>query len=774
MPSNAETENLGLKLYTEEDYDNTFLDFVNDVCGQGDGTSSNPKSGFQKIDEALEGKVDKEENKRLSTNDYTNADKSIVEHAATKEELSNAIKTNVTDKLGANSGIATLDSSGKVMSGQLPSLDYLPYENGNISVNATVTGNWEFTGTVTQANVQTLSTSKYTIELAKGHTGYLGGKAGVYASNVDAEGKTVGMFFGADGVARVGKTTINNVGMVTDSTNLEALATRDEEANISDGRILKWDSTKKMLVDSGKTPESLSVTANSDAVSGASYAKSLTIGGTSYNLAQDITVDSSIDANSDNPVKNSVIANALGNKQNKLTFDTTPTSGSLNPVTSGGIYNAISSIEIAVDSELSSSSANPVQNKVIKQAIDAKQNSLTFDNIPTINSANPVKSGGVFSALEEKVSISDTTTFAMNTDRVSGATELGSIEIGDDTYNIPQVSAISAETDVSSATALSGIMINGTNYANVSDKYVDLREKSATTIYSTALGMGGAITLTSEESSAIRSGCGVWFSLQNSPYGNIDLKVRNVMKAAQGYMIAFAPAELTMTSGASHTKVISYMDATGDDAIFIFEVILELPGIREIRVSSDSVWNEVTNYVLNNSSSVPSSITYDPDLTDEIIGSPIIRISNPNGTAGLDFTSLGYGGIYYHLGISNEKVLITTISIGVDNLGYIDFAKEEQNPSGIYVSEITDLSSMNSVNWFNRNILSVTLVSTVYESSEGDEYEHTTKKSCSWSIAYDEEYGTYTFSVFSTSGTGNTKINSLASGEKLIIRYMSD
>lgn len=33
-------------------------------------------------------------------------------------------------------------------------------------------------------------------------------------------------------------------------------------------------------------------------------------------------------------------------KQNKLTFDTTPKSGSSNPVTSGGIYSAIPKIKV--------------------------------------------------------------------------------------------------------------------------------------------------------------------------------------------------------------------------------------------------------------------------------------------------------------------------------------------------------------------------------------------------------------------------------------------
>ena len=37
----------------------------------------------------------------------------------------------------------------------------------------------------------------------------------------------------------------------------------------------------------------------------------------------------------------------------------------------------------------------------LQTALDAKQNTLTFDNVPTENSTNPVKSGGVYSAVDD-------------------------------------------------------------------------------------------------------------------------------------------------------------------------------------------------------------------------------------------------------------------------------------------------------------------------------------------------------------------------------------
>lgn len=64
-------------------------------------------------------------------------------------------------------------------------------------------------------------------------------------------------------------------------------------------------------------------------------------------------------------------------KQNVLTFDNSPTSGSNNPVTSGGIFTALQNVDIDVDSALSSISENPVQNKVVTGALGLKQDSLT-------------------------------------------------------------------------------------------------------------------------------------------------------------------------------------------------------------------------------------------------------------------------------------------------------------------------------------------------------------------------------------------------------------
>lgn len=60
-------------------------------------------------------------------------------------------------------------------------------------------------------------------------------------------------------------------------------------------------------------------------------------------------------------------------KQDNLTFDNVPTEGSNNPVKSGGIYTALA----------------------------GKQDTLTFDTVPTSGSTNPVTSGGIYDAIKD-------------------------------------------------------------------------------------------------------------------------------------------------------------------------------------------------------------------------------------------------------------------------------------------------------------------------------------------------------------------------------------
>ena len=90
--------------------------------------------------------------------------------------------------------------------------------------------------------------------------------------------------------------------------------------------------------------------------------------------------------------------------QGQLTFDATPTENSDNPVKSGGVYSALAGKQatLTFDNAPTESSDNPVKSGGIYSALAGKQATLTFDNVPTANSTNPVTSDGIKTALDAK------------------------------------------------------------------------------------------------------------------------------------------------------------------------------------------------------------------------------------------------------------------------------------------------------------------------------------------------------------------------------------
>lgn len=116
------------------------------------------------------------------------------------------------------------------------------------------------------------------------------------------------------------------------------------------------------------------------------------------------------------------IANKLSKKQDKLTFDTTPTANSSNPVTSNGIKSALNKKVDAssLKTVATTGSYNDLTNKptiptvptkvsaftndagylTAHQDLSGYQTKLTFDTTPTANSTNPVTSGGIKTAID--------------------------------------------------------------------------------------------------------------------------------------------------------------------------------------------------------------------------------------------------------------------------------------------------------------------------------------------------------------------------------------
>lgn len=108
------------------------------------------------------------------------------------------------------------------------------------------------------------------------------------------------------------------------------------------------------------------------------------------------------------------VETALDGKQDKLTWDETPTAGSTNPVYSKGIKTYVDDglagkqDVLTFDSVPTDGSTNPVESNGIYDALAGKQDTLTFDSVPTDGSSNPVESNGIYDALAGK---QDTLTF---------------------------------------------------------------------------------------------------------------------------------------------------------------------------------------------------------------------------------------------------------------------------------------------------------------------------------------------------------------------------
>ena len=238
------------------------------------------------------------------------------------------------------------------------------------------------------------------------------------------------------------------------------------------------------------------LTVNPAGTASASLEK-LTIDGVIYNIiSATTTVDDALSTTSTNPVENRVITNALDNKQEQLTVNPTGTpEASLEKVTIDGVIYNISSATTTVDDALSTTSTNPVENRVITNALNDKVDSSTLNamslkisdqlsqdpsaeiaqsltitvggastiyNLPTQiivddalspTSTNPVQNGVITTELNLKVSRSELDdamdSFAFSTERMESGTDLGSITIGTDVWNIPEIKNITVDDALS-------------------------------------------------------------------------------------------------------------------------------------------------------------------------------------------------------------------------------------------------------------------------------------------------------------------------------------
>ena len=163
------------------------------------------------------------------------------------------------------------------------------------------------------------------------------------------------------------------------------------------------------------------------------------------------TIDSTLSGSSTNPIQNKVVYNALAGKQDKLIAGTRISiSGKTSSCTvSGGSGGG----SITVGSTMSSTSTNPVQNKVVYTALAGKQDKLTagtgisisgntisctvsgggggtvtVDSALSGTSTNPVQNKVIYTALQNKQDKINHETWTFTT--VSGTTVTKKVYIG--------------------------------------------------------------------------------------------------------------------------------------------------------------------------------------------------------------------------------------------------------------------------------------------------------------------------------------------------------
>ena len=161
------------------------------------------------------------------------------------------------------------------------------------------------------------------------------------------------------------------------------------------------------------------------------------------------TIDSTLSSTSTNPIQNKVVYNALAGKQDKLIAGTgiSISGNTISCTVSGG-----SGGSVTVDSTMSPTSTNPVQNKVVYTALAGKQDKLTagtgisisgntisctvsggggtvtVDSALSGTSTNPVQNKVIYTALQNKQDKINYETWTFTT--VSGTTVNKKVYIG--------------------------------------------------------------------------------------------------------------------------------------------------------------------------------------------------------------------------------------------------------------------------------------------------------------------------------------------------------
>lgn len=410
---------------------------IDDLLGKAGAAA--PKSTVYtrtEVDTKLGTKVDKVTGKGLSTNDYTNEDKSSLTAVIQEVEDARGIYLDLNDRLDHMGSGGTYDYEDLL---HLPKIANVELKGNKTLTDLGIQSALTFDTTptagssnpVTSGGVATSLSGKVDKELGKGlSTNDYTTEEKTKLTNIEAAAQVniiEKIIVNGTEVVPVNKAvaltlltnTVNNLANYYLKTETY---TQDEvNALINSISSLTMEIVNELPTsDISTTTIYLVPTGSNNVYSQYAYINNVwaLLGSTSVDLTnyytkaqmdtllaakQDtLTFDSAPTSLSTNPVTSGGVYDALAAKQNSLTFDAAPTTGSTNPVTSGGVYDALAAKQdvVTIDTTPTEDSDNLVTSGGVYDALAAKQDNLTFDSTPTTGSTNPVTSGGVADALD--------------------------------------------------------------------------------------------------------------------------------------------------------------------------------------------------------------------------------------------------------------------------------------------------------------------------------------------------------------------------------------
>lgn len=161
-------------------------------------------------------------------------------------------------QVGGELGQADFDSDTNTKLNAVP--NKLDKTGGTITGSLTISQDLIVNGTTSTVESTSLKVADKLIYVAKDNTVALTTPAGLITPKYDGTNNG-GIVYDNTGTAYVGDIALDSNGNVdVNNSDLQPIATRDDEGNLTNGNLISWDATNNKLVDSGKNVSEISNT----------------------------------------------------------------------------------------------------------------------------------------------------------------------------------------------------------------------------------------------------------------------------------------------------------------------------------------------------------------------------------------------------------------------------------------------------------------------------------------------------------------------------------